>query len=102
MTGCYVVLGADKREVWVRPLADGPEGYAIDPDQGLVRIGIVEQTHRLRDGLIRKCWLGRSARTGKTVTSDNKRDTIDLLVQLEGYAMVDPNSTIPDLLADLG
>lgn len=103
MTGAYVVMGDDGREVWVRPLADTPTGeYAIDPAQHLVRIGIVETTHRMRDGLIRKCWLGRSAITGKSITADTKRDAIDLLIQNEGYAAVDPNSTIPDLLAGLG
>lgn len=103
MGGAYVVMGDDGREVWVRPLADTPTGeYAIDPDAHLVRIGVVERTHRIRDGMIRRIWLGRSARTGKEVTADTKHDCIELLVQNEGFAPTDPNSTIPDLLAGLG
>lgn len=91
-----VVLSADGWDVYYRRVADTPSGPAVDSSQPLLRLGTVEQSARVVDGLTKRCWEGTDT-TGRRYMADNKSLVMDEMARGNGFEPIRHDDTIPQL-----
>lgn len=87
------VTGAD---VSFQRIAETQHGYALDSHQPLLKLGTVEQSARVVDGLTQRCWEGTDT-AGRRYLESTKALVIGAMAKGNGLTIVTLNDTIPPL-----